>query len=52
MDQDHENGQSRVPKPPSREEVERVSDAQRHITDDWTGDGGKQDDHPTTNTGR
>ena len=40
MDQDRnpENGQAKVPKPPSREEIEKISDAQKYITDDWTGD--------------
>ena len=46
MDQDRESGQSRVPKPPSRAEVEKISDAQTYITDDWTGDGGKPADKP------
>lgn len=52
MDQDRENGQSRVPKPPSRDEVEKISDAQRYITDDWTGDGGKPEDQPTDDAKR
>ncbi|NYZ11929.1 hypothetical protein HL658_05155 [Azospirillum sp. RWY-5-1] len=30
-----------VPKPPSREDIERISEAQGMITDDWTGDGGR-----------
>lgn len=30
-----------VPKPPSREDIERISEAQEMITDDWTGDGGQ-----------
>lgn len=40
MDQDRppESGQAKVPKPPSREGIETISDAQKHITDDWTGD--------------
>jgi hypothetical protein len=46
MDQDRKDDRSpaprsNVPKPPSREEVEKISDAQQYITDDWTGDGGK-----------
>ncbi|WP_188263136.1 hypothetical protein [Azospirillum tabaci] len=52
MDQDRENGQSRVPKPPSRDEVQKISDAQRYNTDDWTGDGGKPEDRPTNDSGR
>ncbi|CAO3372346.1 hypothetical protein [Azospirillum argentinense] len=52
MDQDRENGQSRVPKPPSRDEVEKISDAQRYITDDWTGDGGKPADPSTDDSER
>jgi hypothetical protein len=31
----------RIPRPPSREELEEISDAQAMITDDWTGEGGK-----------
>lgn len=46
MDQDRENGQAHVPKPPSRDEVEKISDAQKYITDDWTGDGGTPKDAP------
>ncbi len=30
-----------IPHPPSREEIEEISDAQSLITDDWTGEGGK-----------
>jgi hypothetical protein len=33
----------RIPRPPSREELEEISDAQAMITDDWTGEGGKPD---------
>jgi hypothetical protein len=29
-----------IPRPPSREELEEISDAQSLITDDWTGEGG------------
>jgi hypothetical protein len=31
----------RIPRPPSREELEEISNAQAMITDDWTGEGGK-----------
>lgn len=34
-----------VPKPPSREDIDRISEAQGMITDDWTGDGGKPEPH-------
>lgn len=40
-DRNTERGQSRVPKPPTREGIEELSRAQRFITDEWTGDGGK-----------
>lgn len=30
-----------VPKPPSREDIDRISEAQAMITDEWTGDGGR-----------
>jgi hypothetical protein len=33
-----------IPKPPSREDIERISEAQELITDDWTGDGGRPAD--------
>lgn len=33
--------QPTVPKPPSREDIERISEAQEMITDEWTGDGGQ-----------
>jgi hypothetical protein len=33
----------RIPRPPSREELEEISDAQAMITDDWTGEGGRPD---------
>lgn len=35
--------QPTVPKLPSREDIERISEAQAMITDDWTGNGGKPD---------
>lgn len=30
----------RIPRPPSKEEVDQISEAQSMITDDWTGEGG------------
>ncbi|WP_448208019.1 hypothetical protein [Azospirillum sp. sgz302134] len=45
-DRNPENGQAHVPKPPSRAEIEKISEAQKYITDDWTGDGGKPADAP------
>ncbi|MBP2313539.1 hypothetical protein [Azospirillum soli] len=39
QDRNPENGQAKVPKPPNREDIEKISEAQKYITDDWTGDG-------------
>jgi hypothetical protein len=33
-----------IPRPPSKEEVDEISEAQAMITDDWTGEGGKPAD--------
>jgi len=30
----------RIPRPPSKEDLEEISKAQAMITDDWTGEGG------------
>ncbi|HYD99760.1 MAG TPA: hypothetical protein VEH84_10270 [Alphaproteobacteria bacterium] len=34
-------GEDHVPRPPSREEAEQLSEAQALITDEWTGDRGE-----------
>ena len=44
--EDRHSGQDRVPKPPTREEVEEISRAQEMLTDEWTGEGGKPEDRP------
>ena len=31
-----------IPRPPSKEEVDQISEAQSMITDDWTGEGGEK----------
>ena len=31
----------RIPRPPSKEEVDQISEAQSMITDDWTGEAAK-----------
>ena len=32
----------RIPRPPTKEELEEISKAQAMITDDWTGEGGEK----------
>lgn len=39
-------GEDKVPRPPSRKEVEEISRAQEMITDDWTGEGGRPPKRP------
>jgi len=36
----------RIPRPPSKEELDEISKAQAMITDDWTGEGGDPKPNP------
>ena len=39
-ERDPDRGQAKVPPPPSRDDLDALSKAQRLVTDDWTGEGG------------